>query len=101
MKFSFLSLKFLNLLIPVISMSASDNSIIWIPTCLFLLPRLCFHSGIVFSYAWLFLSEYWILHMKSYRENVRPWVTLPSPREDLLLLCLGRLTVRISKHKST
>lgn len=37
MKFS-LSLKFLNLLIPGISLSASDNSSIWIPTCLFLLP---------------------------------------------------------------
>lgn len=49
MKFSVLSLKFLNLLTLVISLSASDNSIIWIPMCLFLLPLISAFIQVLFS----------------------------------------------------
>lgn len=49
MKFFILPLKFLNLLTLVISLSASDNSIIWIPMCLFLLPLVSAFIQVLFS----------------------------------------------------
>lgn len=84
-EFSIFSLKFLSLSIPAISLSASDNSCIWIPMHLFPLSLVSIFIHMLFS----LMPGYFHVNFGHFlvnvtEQNMRSGIMVPSPREDLL-----------------